>query len=142
MSSLLYSSFCLRINIIIGRTAVFEPWPSLEDSAIFVYSLLCVVNQTIRFYFFGFRNSTFLQSKIVSLASNPPTWRIRCLYLNPQRQGGPGIPLGTRFPLLRLLRLAGPRWRHSKPPPHRNCLHILPSFLSSSEQLRQSPSLP
>jgi hypothetical protein len=36
----------------------------------------------------------------------------------PQEQGGPDIPPGTGFPFLRLLRLAGLRWRYSIPPPH------------------------
>jgi hypothetical protein len=36
----------------------------------------------------------------------------------PQEQGGPVIPPGTGFPFRRLLRLAGLRWRYSKPPPH------------------------
>jgi hypothetical protein len=35
----------------------------------------------------------------------------------PQEQGGPVIPPGTGFPLRRLLRLAGLRWRYSNPPP-------------------------
>jgi hypothetical protein len=35
----------------------------------------------------------------------------------PQEQGGPVIPEGTGFPLRRLLRLAGLRWRYSNPPP-------------------------
>jgi hypothetical protein len=35
-----------------------------------------------------------------------------------QEQGGPVTPPGTGFPFRRLLRLAGLRWRHSKPPPH------------------------
>jgi hypothetical protein len=35
----------------------------------------------------------------------------------PQEQGGPVIPPGTGFPLRRLLRLAGLRWRCSNPPP-------------------------
>jgi hypothetical protein len=35
----------------------------------------------------------------------------------PQEQGGPVIPRGTGFPFLRLLRLAGLRWRYSNPPP-------------------------
>jgi hypothetical protein len=34
-----------------------------------------------------------------------------------QQQGGPVIPPGTGFPSRRLLRLAGLRWRYSKPPP-------------------------
>jgi hypothetical protein len=33
-----------------------------------------------------------------------------------QEDGGPVIPPGTGFPLRRLLRLAGPRWRYSNPP--------------------------
>jgi hypothetical protein len=36
----------------------------------------------------------------------------------PQEQGGPIIPTGTGFPLRRLLRLAGLRWRYSNPPPN------------------------
>jgi hypothetical protein len=39
-----------------------------------------------------------------------------CIYI-PQEQGGPVIPPGTGFPFLRLLRLAGLRWRYSNPPP-------------------------
>jgi hypothetical protein len=35
----------------------------------------------------------------------------------PQEQGGPVIPPGTGFPLCRLLRLAGLRWRYFSPPP-------------------------
>jgi hypothetical protein len=35
-----------------------------------------------------------------------------------QEQGGPVIPPGIGFPFLRLLRLAGLRWRYSTPPPH------------------------
>jgi hypothetical protein len=35
----------------------------------------------------------------------------------PQEQGGPVIPLGTGFPLRRLLRFAGLRWRYSNAPP-------------------------
>jgi hypothetical protein len=35
----------------------------------------------------------------------------------PQEQGGTVIPPGTGFPLSRLLRLAGLRWRYSNPPP-------------------------
>jgi hypothetical protein len=42
------------------------------------------------------------------------TWRARF----PQEQGGPVIPPDTGFPLRRLLRLAGLRWRYSNPPPH------------------------
>jgi hypothetical protein len=49
------------IIIIIGKTALFEPYPSLEDSA-----RLHPV-----FHLFGFRNTNFffLQSKFVSLAT-------------------------------------------------------------------------
>jgi hypothetical protein len=46
-----------------------------------------------------------------------PTWRPH-IYI-PQEQSGPVIPPGTRFPFRRLLRLAGLRWMHSNPPPHR-----------------------
>jgi hypothetical protein len=36
----------------------------------------------------------------------------------PQEQGDPVIPPGTGFPVFRLLRLAGLRWRYLTPPPH------------------------
>jgi hypothetical protein len=35
----------------------------------------------------------------------------------PQEQGAPVIPPGIGFPLLRLLRISGLRWRYSNPPP-------------------------
>jgi hypothetical protein len=35
----------------------------------------------------------------------------------PQEQGVPVIPPGTGFPLCRVLRLTGLRWRYSNPPP-------------------------
>jgi hypothetical protein len=35
----------------------------------------------------------------------------------PQEEGGPVIRPGAGFPLCRLLRLAGLRWRYSNPPP-------------------------
>jgi hypothetical protein len=38
-----------------------------------------------------------------------------------QEQDGPVIPLGAVFPLRRLLRLAGLRWRYSNPHPHGFC---------------------
>jgi hypothetical protein len=40
-----------------------------------------------------------------------------CIYI-PQDQGGPIIPPGAGFLFLRLLRLAGIRWRYLTPPPH------------------------
>jgi hypothetical protein len=52
-----------------------------------------------------------LQSKIVSLASNPQTRGPGlCIYV-PQWQG-------TGFPFRRLLPLAGLRWSYTNPPPH------------------------
>jgi hypothetical protein len=36
----------------------------------------------------------------------------------PQEQGGQVIPPGTGFRFIRLLRLAGRRWRYANPPPH------------------------
>jgi hypothetical protein len=47
-----------------------------------------------------------------------PTWLARYPYLYPQEQGDPVISPGTGFPLRRLLRLAGSRWRYSTPPPY------------------------
>jgi hypothetical protein len=40
----------------------------------------------------------------------------------PREQGGPVIPPGTGFFFRRLLRLPGPRWRYSKPPPYEGVL--------------------
>jgi hypothetical protein len=55
-----------------------------------------------------------LQSKVVSLASNPQPGRPG-VFMSSQWQGG---PTGTGFPFHRLLRLAGLRWRYSNPPLH------------------------
>jgi hypothetical protein len=52
-------------------------------------------------------------------SETPPAWRARSLYLYPPGTGGPVIRPDTEFPFYRLLRLAGQRWRHSNPPPHR-----------------------
>jgi hypothetical protein len=55
----------------------------------------------------------FLQSKVVSLASNPqPGGLGPCIYV-PLRQGGPVITSGTGFPFCRLLRLTELRWSYS-----------------------------
>jgi hypothetical protein len=35
------------------------------------------------FHFFGFRDNHFLHSKVIGLASNPPTWRTKYVYLCP-----------------------------------------------------------
>jgi hypothetical protein len=58
------------------------------------------------------------------------------VFISPQEESGPVIPPGSRFPLRRLLRLAGSRWRYSCPPPHGDqlltksqCRHF---FLSTS----------
>jgi hypothetical protein len=48
----------------------------------------------------------------------PPTWRVRSQYLYTPGKGDRVIPPGTGFPLLRLLLLAGLRWRYSNPTPH------------------------
>jgi hypothetical protein len=55
-----------------------------------------------------------LLSQFLKLQPGGPGPRI---YI-PQEQGGPVILPGTGFPLCRLLRLAGLRWRYSNPPPH------------------------
>jgi hypothetical protein len=91
-----------------AKTAFFEPQPSLEDSARFhpVFTSL------------DFATIIFLQSKVVSLESNPrPGGPGLSIYVT-QGQGGPVIPPGTEFPFRRLLLLAGILWRYSKPFPH------------------------
>jgi hypothetical protein len=57
------------------------------------------------------RNHTLL------LSETPPGWRARLPYLCPPGTGSPVIPPGTGFPLRRLLRLVGLKWRYSNPPP-------------------------
>jgi hypothetical protein len=67
---------------------------------------------------FDFTTIIFLQTKVVSLASNPkPGGPDPCVYV-PQWQGGPVIPPDTGFPFRRLVRLAGLRWWYSNPPPY------------------------
>jgi hypothetical protein len=64
----------------------------------------------------------------------------------PQEQGGSVIPPGTGFPFLRLLRLAGIRWRHSNSPPHgaviRNRIPTLNSCYIAPTRTAQETSLP
>jgi hypothetical protein len=71
------------IIIMIGKTALFEPWPFSEDPVRFVHSQLCVVNRPSCFHFVGCCNDNFfLQNKVVSLASNPqPGGLGLCIYV-------------------------------------------------------------
>jgi hypothetical protein len=85
-------------SVILGKTVLFEPWPSLEDSA-----RLHLVFTSLEFM------TMFLHSKVVSLASNPqpggPGPCIRVLLW----QDGPVIAPSTGFPFWCLLRLGGLR---------------------------------
>jgi hypothetical protein len=64
-----------------------------------------------------FATLIYLQSKVVSFASNPqPGGPSPCIYV-PQWQGDPVVPPGTGLPFRRLLRLAGLRRGYSNPPP-------------------------
>jgi hypothetical protein len=70
---------------------------------------------TSGFHFFGFRNgnSFFLQSKVVSPASNPqPGGPGPCIYV-PQWQSDSAIPSGTGFPFQHLLQFTGLRGSNS-----------------------------
>jgi hypothetical protein len=72
-------------HTIIGKTARFEPQPSLQDSARFVirFSLLLI---SWRYSFTDQGCQPYVQ---------PPTWRTSSLHFFPQWQGGPVIPPGT-----------------------------------------------
>jgi hypothetical protein len=50
-------------------------------------------------------------------SETPPIWRTRFPYLYPPGTGWPSYTSGTGFPLRRLLRLGGLRWRYSNPLP-------------------------
>jgi hypothetical protein len=92
------------------QTPLLEPRPSFEDSALF---------HEVSTYL-DFTTIIFLQSKVISLVSNPePGEPGPCIYV-PQWQGGPIIPPGSGFPFRRLLRLAELRWRFSKLSPKKN----------------------
>jgi hypothetical protein len=69
---------CLLFIIIIGKTALFEPQPSFEDSARFDH-----------FHLFGFCNSNFFAEQGCQPCIQPPTWRTRSLYLCPPETGWP-----------------------------------------------------
>jgi hypothetical protein len=72
----------------------------------------------------GFATIFFLESKVVSLASNPqPGGLGPCIYV-PQWQDCPVKPPGTGFRFRRLLRLAVLRWWESSPPAHGKVRHI------------------
>jgi hypothetical protein len=73
-----------------GRTVLFEPEPVF-----------------IRFYFYGFSNSSFFTGKVVSPASNrQPGGPGLCIYV-PQGQGDPVLLPGTGYSFRRFLGLAG-----------------------------------
>jgi hypothetical protein len=74
-----------------------------QNSLFWVIALLRKFCQSpFCFYFFRFRNNIFLQSKVVSPASNPQPGRPGPSICIPPEQGGPVIPTGTSFPFRRL----------------------------------------
>jgi hypothetical protein len=99
-----------HIIITIGKTALFEPQPSLEYS----------VRLHPGFTLLDFATVFSLHSKLVSLASNPQPGGPGPYIYVPHWQGGPVIPPGTGLPFRRLPWLAGLRWRYSNPPPESN----------------------
>jgi hypothetical protein len=60
-----------------SESALFEPWLLLEDSA----------RLHLVFTSLDFETIILLQSRVVSVESNPPTWRTRSLYLFPPVTG-------------------------------------------------------
>jgi hypothetical protein len=56
------------------------------------------------------RNGNFLQGKVISVASNLPTWKNRHLYLFSHWQDGPVIPPDTAFPFTSLMTRKGYGW--------------------------------
>jgi hypothetical protein len=106
-SSPLYNSLALwcrwqspscidTIITIAGKTAFYEPLPSLQDSVRFI------LNYTVRFSLLRILQYFFCRTR--SSASRPtPNLEDHV----PQWQGGPVIPPGTGFPFCRLLWLAG-----------------------------------
>jgi hypothetical protein len=59
-----------------------------------------------------------LQSKLVSLVSDPQSGGPDLCTYDPHWQGAPVIPPGTDFPFHCLLRFTGLRWRYSNPSSH------------------------
>jgi hypothetical protein len=73
--------------MVIGKTALF-------GAIVFLRRLR---QGAFGFHLFVFHNNIFLQSQVVSLASNPqPGGPGLCIYV-PQGQGGPIMPPGTGF---------------------------------------------
>jgi hypothetical protein len=72
--------FIIIIIIIIGKTAFFEPQPSLEDSASFVYKPSGI-------HFFGFPSNNCFTEQGRQPCVQPSTWRTRSLYLCPRVTG-------------------------------------------------------
>jgi hypothetical protein len=80
-------------GIVIGKTAIFEPWPSLEDSARFDLAF------TLEF------------AKIILLEDTGGPGP--CMYVPP----GQGVP-GIVFPFCYILQLAELQWTYSNLCPH------------------------
>jgi hypothetical protein len=91
--------------IIIGKTALFQPQPSLEGSDI-----------ASGFHLFGFRDNNFFTEKGRQPCVQPPTWRTMSRF---------SWPPGTGFSFRRRLRLERPLWRYSNPPPYLKHVHLL-----------------
>jgi hypothetical protein len=60
------------------------------------------------------------------------------VFITPLEQGAPAIPSGTGFPFVRLLRLAGLRWRYSNPPPRGEALPVRTPYTVSASDRKES----
>jgi hypothetical protein len=95
----------MLLSEICGLVSVWHPLWREDESAI--CSVIAQWSESLRT-----RNHILLSHLRLSQPGGPGSR----IYI-PQEQGGPVIPSGTGFPLRRLLRLAGLRWRYSNPPP-------------------------
>jgi hypothetical protein len=76
----------------------FRTIPFLRSSARFVYTVV----RPSGFHFFGFRNSNFYSSKVVSLAFNPQSGEIGPVFMFPSARMWPSYIRSTGFPFRRL----------------------------------------
>jgi hypothetical protein len=147
------------VCILTSNLQYHHHWQNRPFSARFVYSWLCfssfkafcVPTFKSLFSFPGYReldhpvfNSLdfwtvfFLQSKVISLASNPqPGGPGLCIHV-PQWHGGPIIPSGTGFPFSRLLRLSRLQRKYCNPPSHesRSAIQLIKTHVHGASQAR------
>jgi hypothetical protein len=113
------------------RAAILDPWPDFTcslDLPVFSSSYRVPSLTRGRVWIFQCTSLTGQSREGPVTKYCSPIWdsldlKDQAPHPYPQEKGGTVIPLGTGFPIRRLLRPAGLWWRYSNPPPHGLNIH-------------------